>query len=196
MARARPPRSEAAAPQSPDAAAAATVVAFWCEAGPARWFSKDERFDRQFRERFHDLHFAAARRACDGWLASAEGALALLLLLDQYPRNAFRGTGHMYATDALARMYATDALDARLDQQVAPELRLFFYLPLSHSELLADQQRALALNRALGEPYASHAQGHLDIIARFGRFPHRNPMLGRQTSAEEAAFLQAGGFAG
>ena len=182
--------------QQPSDSAAATVLAFWREAGPTRWFAKNEAFDQQFRERFHDLHFAAARRACDAWTSEAEGALALLLLLDQYPRNAFRGTGHMYATDPLARMFARQALDARLDQQVAPELRLFFYLPLSHSELLADQQRALVLNRALGEPYGSHAQSHLDIIVRFGRFPHRNPMLGRQTTVQEAAFLQSGGFSG
>lgn len=175
---------------------AAGVVAFWREAGPARWFAKDEAFDTRFRERFHDLHFAAARRHCDDWIAQPESALALLLLLDQYPRNAFRGTGHMYATDALARMFATQALDARLDQQVAPDLRLFFYLPLSHSESLPDQERALALNRGLGEPSIGHAQAHLDVIARFGRFPHRNAMLGRATSAEERAFLQAGGFAG
>jgi uncharacterized protein (DUF924 family) len=172
------------------------VVGFWREAGPDRWFAKDEAFDAQFRERFHDLHFAAARRQCDGWMAEAEGALALLLLLDQYPRNAFRGTGHMYATDPLARMFAKRALDAHLDQQVEQDVRVFFYLPLSHSELLADQERALWLNRRLGAPYSEHAQEHLDVVARFGRFPHRNLMLGRETTEPEAAFLAAGGFSG
>lgn len=175
---------------------AAAVVAFWREAGPTRWFAKNEAFDLAFRTRFHDLHFAAARRQCDGWGAEAEGALALMLLLDQFPRNCFRGTGHMYATDPLARMFATQALDARLDQQVEKALRLFFYLPLSHSEQMADQRRALALNHALDEESGRHAQGHLDIVARFGRFPHRNAMLGRQTTDEEAAFLKSGGFAG
>jgi uncharacterized protein (DUF924 family) len=175
---------------------AAAVVAFWRDAGPARWFTKDAGFDQRFRERFHDLHFAAARRQLDGWLATAAGALALLLLLDQYPRNCFRGTGHMYATDPLARLFTRQALAQGLDQQVEPALRLFFYLPLSHSEDLADQERALALNAALGEPSRSHAQDHRDIVARFGRFPHRNAMLGRETTAEEAAFLKAGGFAG
>lgn len=175
---------------------AAAVVAFWRAAGPAQWFAKNAAFDRQFRERFHELHFAAAARRCDAWAATAEGALALLLLLDQYPRNSFRGTGHMYATDPLARMYCRQALDAGLDRQVEEALRLFFYLPLSHSEDLADQQRALALNQALGEPFASHAQGHLDIVARFGRFPHRNAMLGRATNAAEQAFLAEGGFSG
>jgi uncharacterized protein (DUF924 family) len=177
-------------------AQAAAVVQFWRDAGPARWFAKDAAFDRAFRERFHDLHFAAAARRCDAWVATAEGALALLLLLDQYPRNSFRGTGHMYATDPLARMFCRQALDAGLDRQVPQDLRLFFYLPLSHSEDMPDQQRALALNRALGEPFASHAQGHLDIVARFGRFPHRNAMLGRETTAAEQAFLAEGGFAG
>ncbi|WP_326537188.1 DUF924 family protein [Pseudorhodoferax sp.] len=177
-------------------AEAAGVVAFWRAAGPAQWFAKNAAFDRQFRERFHDLHFAAAGRRCDAWAATAEGALALLLLLDQYPRNSFRGTGHMYATDPLARMFCRQALDAGLDRQVEQELRLFFYLPLSHSEDLADQQRALGLNRALGEPFASHALGHLDIVARFGHFPHRNAMLGRETTAAEQAFLATGGFSG
>lgn len=175
---------------------AAGVVQFWRDAGSARWFTKNTAFDRQFREGFHDLHFAAAARRCDAWAAAAESALALLLLLDQYPRNSFRGTAHMYATDPLARMFARHALDAGLDQQVDKELRLFFYLPLSHSELLADQERALALNRALGDTSTAHAQNHLDIVARFGRFPHRNAMLGRASTAEEEAFLQAGGFAG
>ncbi|PZP91850.1 MAG: DUF924 domain-containing protein [Variovorax paradoxus] len=191
------PRKRSPPEQDPvPPAQAAAVVQFWRDAGPARWFAKDAAFDRAFRERFHDLHFAAAARRCDAWVATAEGALALLLLLDQYPRNSFRGTGHMYATDPLARMFCRQALDAGLDRQVPQDLRLFFYLPLSHSEDMPDQQRALALNRALGEPFASHAQGHLDIVARFGRFPHRNAMLGRETTAAEQAFLAEGGFAG
>jgi uncharacterized protein (DUF924 family) len=186
-----PPEASAVPPTQ-----AAAVVRFWRDAGSARWFAKDAAFDGQFREGFHDLHFAAAARRCDAWAAAAEGALALLLLLDQYPRNSFRGTAHMYATDPLARMFARAALDAGLDRQVDKELRLFFFLPLSHSEHLPDQQRALVLNQALGESFSSHAQGHLDIVARFGRFPHRNAVLGRASTAEEEAFLQAGGFSG
>jgi len=183
-------------PEGVPLAEAAAVVAFWREAGPGRWFTKDAAFDRDFRERFDTLHFAAAARRCGHWLTTAEGALALMLLLDQYPRNSFRHTAHMYATDPLARLYCRQALDAGLDQQVEPALRLFFYLPLSHAEHLPDQQRALALNRALGEPYVTHAQGHLDIVARFGRFPHRNAILLRESTVEELAFLAAGGFAG
>lgn len=177
-------------------AEAASVVAFWRQAGPAQWFTKNAAFDREFRERFQALHLAAAARQCDHWLATAEGALGLMLLLDQYPRNSFRGTAHMYATDPLARLLCRQALDAGLDRQVEEPLRLFFYLPLSHAEHLPDQQRALELNRALGEPFITHAQGHLDIVARFGRFPHRNTILLRESTAEELAFLAAGGFAG
>nr|WP_235579196.1 DUF924 family protein [Pseudorhodoferax sp. Leaf274] len=177
-------------------AEAAAVVAFWRDAGAARWFAKDADFDRQFREGFHDLHFAAAARRCDAWAATAEGALALLLLLDQYPRNSFRGSAHMYATDPLARMFCRQALDAGLDRQVAQALRLFFYLPLSHSEDMPDQERALLLHEALGEPARSHAQEHRDVVARFGRFPHRNAMLGRETTTAERAFLAEGGFSG
>lgn len=193
MATPKPTRPEAG---TIDRAEAEAVVAFWRDAGSARWFAKDTAFDQRFRERFHDLHFAAAARRCDGWADTAHGVLALLLLLDQYPRNSFRGTGHMYATDPLARMFARRALDQGLDQQVAQELRLFFYLPLSHSEDLRDQDRAVERNRALGEPFTSHALGHRDIVARFGRFPHRNPMLGRASTAEELAFLREGGFSG
>ncbi|ROQ00413.1 uncharacterized protein (DUF924 family) [Stella humosa] len=172
------------------------LVAFWRAAGRERWFTKDAAFDAMFRDRYLDLHFAAARRELDAWGATAEGALARLLLLDQFPRNAFRGTGHMYATDPLARLAADQAVAAGLDQAVELELRVFFYLPFAHSEVLADQDRSLALNERLGGDYPGHAARHRDIVLRFGRFPHRNPILGRTTTAAEAAFLAEGGFAG
>lgn len=184
--------------QQPDieAADAAAVVAFWRNAGPGRWFAKNEAFDREFGERFHQLHFAAARRHCDGWMAGAEGALALMLLLDQYPRNTFRGSGHMYATDPLARHYARQAQVAKHMSRVDADLQLFFCLPFAHSEELANQDLSVALNTRLGPTAREHAEGHRDIIRRFGRFPHRNAMLGRTTTAEEQRFLDAGGFAG
>lgn len=170
---------------------------FWIEAGSrGQWFAKDPVFDAAFRARFLDLHMAVAARRHDAWSASAPGALALLLLTDQFPRNAFRGTGHMYATDPLARHYARAALAAGRMEEVAPELRLFFCLPFAHSEELADQDLSVALNTCLGAPWQEHAEGHRDIIMRFGRFPHRNPMLGRDTTPEEAHFLATGGFAG
>ena len=177
-------------------AEAMAVVDFWQEAGPGRWFAKDPAFDRRFRERFLALHEAAARGELNQWTASPHGALGLLLLLDQYPRNAFRGTPRMYDTDATARRVATAALAVGHDQAVPADLRLFMYLPFGHSEDLADQERALALCRRLGQPHLAHAEGHRDIIRRFGRFPHRNPILGRETRPEEQRFLDEGGFAG
>jgi len=174
----------------------AEVVAFWREAGPEQWFDQDPAFDARFRERFLDTHFAAARGELDAWRTQPEGVLALLLLLDQFPRNAFRGSAHMYATDPLARRIACDALAQGLDRAIEPELRLFCYLPFAHSEDPADQDRSVALMRSLGEEPLAHAEGHREIVRRFGRFPHRNAMLGRRTSAEEAAFLADGGFSG
>lgn len=174
-----------------------TVLAFWREVGEqGRWFDKDPEFDRVFRERFLDLHMEVAAREHDGWIASPEGALALLILTDQFPRNAFRDTARMYATDPLARLYARQALDAGHMEWVDQGLRLFFCLPFAHSEDIADQEISVALNGQLGQPWLDHARGHRDIIRRFGRFPHRNPMVGRVTTSEEAEFLKGGGFQG
>jgi len=175
---------------------AAAVVDFWRDAGTALWFAKDPEFDRRFRERFLTLYDMAARGDLASWPATPDGTLALLLLLDQFPRNAFRGTPRMYATDAMARAFAGTAIAAGHDRRVPPELRLFFYLPFAHSEDLADQERSVALNRRLGQPNLSHAERHRDIVRRFGRFPHRNPILGRTTTPEEQRFLDDGGFAG
>jgi uncharacterized protein (DUF924 family) len=177
-------------------AEASAVVAFWKEAGPRIWFAKDPEFDRRFRERFADLHEAAAAGKLAGWLGTPTGALALCVLLDQYPRNAFRGTPRMYATDELARQVADAAIRAGHDRAVETELSLFLYLPFGHSENLADQERSVELAKRLGQPGLSHAERHRDIIRRFGRFPHRNPILGRTMKPEEQLFLDQGGFAG
>jgi len=160
------------------------------------WFAKDADFDRRFREKFIDAHEAAARGDLDHWLATAEGALALLVLLDQFPRNAFRGTPRMYATDPVARRIAAAAVEAGHDQVMPPELRKFFYLPFAHSEDLADQDRSVALGRHLGLLDSENSHRHRDIVKRFGRFPHRNPILGRKMTAEEQQFLDSGGYAG
>jgi len=177
---------------------ASAVVRFWQEAGPALWFAKDADFDSRFRERFLSTHEAAARGELVTWRSTPHGALALMILLDQFPRNAFRGTPRMYATDALAREEAAAAIDAGHDLTISQALRLFFYLPFGHSEDVVDQERSVALARAngLGEPSLSHAKRHRDIVRRFGRFPHRNPILGRAMSAEEQQFLDDGGYAG
>jgi uncharacterized protein (DUF924 family) len=177
-------------------AEAAAVVAFWRDAGPALWFAKDPAFDQRFRERFARTYDTAARGGLRHWTDTADGALALVIVLDQYPRNSFRGTPRMYATDALARRAAATAIAAGHDRRVAPALQLFFYLPYGHSEDLADQEQAVDLCRRLGEPNLGHAIHHRDIIRRFGRFPHRNPILGRAMTADEQAYLDGGGYRG
>lgn len=175
---------------------AVAVVEFWRSAGFELWFAKDEAFDRRFREEFIDLHEAAARGRISGWLASPIGSLALLILLDQFPRNAFRGSPRMYATDPMARKVADIGITAGHDQAFDPPLRLFYYLPFAHSEDMADQERSVALCKRLGEPHAGRAKGHHDIVERFGRFPHRNHILQRTMTDEEELFLKRGGFSG
>jgi len=183
--------SSTASPVSPSA-----VIAFWNEAGPQKWFSKDDDFDRRFRDTFLITHEAAARGELDGWLDAPDSALALVLLLDQFPRNSFRGTPRMFATDALARAKTELAIERGHDHAVDERVRFFFYLPFSHSEELADQERAVALGEHLGPELSKHTRGHRDIVQRFGRFPHRNAVLGRPSSEAELAFLAEGGFAG
>jgi uncharacterized protein (DUF924 family) len=180
---------------NPDARAL-SVTRFWRDAGLDAWFTKDAAFDQRFRDAFLDLHFSAARREFDDWMEHPESALALMILLDQFPRNCFRGTGHMFATDPLARHYAAEAIAKGHDLASDDEIRVFFYLPFEHSEDLADQKKSVELQTAHAEAYIKYALDHLEIIERFGRFPHRNPQLGRETTAQEKAFLDGGGFAG
>jgi uncharacterized protein (DUF924 family) len=175
---------------------ALSVIKFWRDAGPDAWFEKNDAFDAGFRNRFLDLHYAAARRECDDWSEHAEGSLALMILLDQFPRNCFRGTGHMYATDPLARHFAGKAIAAGHDLALDAEIRVFLYLPFEHSEHLADQEISVDLHAAKAGSDLKYAVEHRDIIQRFGRFPHRNRMLGRETTPEEQAFLDEGGFSG
>ena len=184
----------------PGGPAPAAVVGFWQEAGPAKWFAKDAAFDAEIAEHFGEAHHAAARGEFDHWAADWQGALALLILLDQFPRNLFRGSAHAFATDPKARQIARAALAAGHDRAAPAALRSFFYLPFEHSEDLADQDLCLRLCQALdaetGGDAAHWAAEHRDIIARFGRFPHRNAVLARETSDEEQKFLDQGGFAG
>ncbi|HST46001.1 MAG TPA: DUF924 family protein [Luteimonas sp.] len=170
------------------------IVAFWREAGMARWFARDDAFDAALRTRYEATHFVAARRGLEDWMATPDGALALLLLLDQFPRNLFRDSGHAFATDPLALHYAARAVDAGHDQAFEPSLRAFFYLPWEHSESAPHQARSVALLSALGNAeYTRYAVEHAEVIQRFGRFPHRNAALGRSSTDEEQAWLDAGG---
>jgi uncharacterized protein (DUF924 family) len=183
--------SEAPALPSP-----ADVIAFWREAGPERWFEKDASFDDDIRRRFLKLHEAASAGKLTDWEENAEGALALLILLDQFPRNMFRGQARAFATDPLALAIASRAILNGFDGAFS-DLRGFFYLPFEHSEDPADQERAIAFYRARNDADGlKWAELHADIIHRFGRFPHRNAVLGRISTPEEQAFLDDGGFTG
>lgn len=192
----RPKLKENAAMNPADLPTAHDVVDFWRSAGPDRWFAKNDAFDAEFGGRFLAAHEAAALGELDHWSIEPEGALALMVLLDQFPRNTWRGNARMLATDAKALAVARKAIEAGLDLKVDEALRRFFYLPFMHSESLADQERSVELNAALDANTQRFAVLHRDIIARFGRFPHRNKLLGRTSSTEEQRFLDEGGFAG
>ncbi|WP_313623078.1 DUF924 family protein [Achromobacter sp.] len=185
-----------AAPTSPISTQPQDVVDFWIKAGPAQWFSKSASFDAAFKARFEGAHMAAAGRRLDAWLDDPAGALALMILLDQFPRNAYRDTGHMFATDALALHFAERAIAAGHDLEVDNAVRQFFYMPFEHAENLGAQNRCIALMEPLGAEAVRWAVLHRDIIKRFGRFPHRNAALGRQTIQAEREFLESGGFSG
>ncbi len=172
------------------------VLEFWWRAGPARWFAAESAFDHACRDFAAAVDDAAAGRL-DGWAESPHGALALVLLTDQFPRNVFRGTTRAFATDGKALAVAERAIGRGFDRAFPIDGRRFFYLPFMHSEDLAVQERGLDLYRALGsEEGYFYALVHYDAIRRFGRFPHRNALLGRDTTPAEAAYLASGGFSG
>jgi uncharacterized protein (DUF924 family) len=179
------------------------VLAFWFgrEGEPGygefrdAWFTKDPTFDEAVRERFGDLYRRAAAGELDGWREEAESCLALVICLDQFPRNMFRGDAQTHATDDKALETARYAVERALDRELPPFQRMFLYMPFMHSEDLADQQRSVELFELLAEKpgapdVTSYAVGHKEIVERFGRFPHRNAILGRETTPEEAEFLE------
>ena len=176
---------------------AADVLAFWREAGPDKWFAKSDAFDAEIRTRFLATYEAAAAGRLSEWEATPDGALALTLVLDQFPRNMFRHDPRAFAADPTARGVAERALARGFDGQFPAAERSFFYLPFEHSEAMADQERCCALFRAMGDAeLLQWAELHADIIRRFGRFPHRNAVLGRATTPAEKSFLDDDGFAG
>jgi uncharacterized protein (DUF924 family) len=177
--------------------APAEILAFWRETGPARWYSKDAAFDALIHARFKGLWERAASGELSSWENSDAGALALVIVLDQFPRNMFRDDAKTYCSDALALEVARRAIARGVDRRAAPELLEFLYMPFMHSEHLADQLRCVQLFRDAGSAEnLKYAEDHADIIRRFGRFPHRNRILGRATTPEEQAFLDQGGFSG
>jgi uncharacterized protein (DUF924 family) len=176
--------------------APAAVLAFWRDAGPDRWYIRDDDFDADIRGRYLGLWQRAAAGELASWETSDDGALALVIALDQFPRNMFRDSAKTYASDARARDVARRAIDRGVDTRIDPALREFLYLPFMHSEELTDQMRCIELLQQAGlAENAKWAEHHAEIIRRFGRFPHRNGVLGRATTPDEQAFLDEGGFA-
>ncbi|WP_156892572.1 DUF924 family protein [Salaquimonas pukyongi] len=173
------------------------VLTFWNEAGPEKWFTKDDAFDRELEERFLALNEAAADGKHDDWMNDPQSCLALILVLDQFSRNLFRDSSNAFSRDAKGLEAARHALKKGFPDQVSKDLRFFFYMPFMHSESIADQRTSLCLQHSVqGAGGMKYACEHHEIIARFGRFPHRNPVLGRHTTPAEQAFLDAGGFKG
>jgi len=193
------------APELPQAGPA-DILRFWFEgdhlAFQERWFKRDDAFDAAIRARFGTLPAAARAGALDAWAATPGGALALAIVLDQFPRNLHRGHAEAFACDAKARAVARQAvLRDRHDLKLTPTERTFLYLPFEHSEAMADQDLSVALFEGLRDDPVQRAPGgpidyawrHWQVIRRFGRFPHRNAALGRESTAEEAAYLATPG---
>ena len=173
------------------------VLEFWFGEGPERgkshkrWFSKDPRFDADVRARFASLHDRLSTNR--DWLGQPRDCLARIIVLDQFPRNMFRGTARAFATDALALEAARLAVERGWDRGMLAVEQLFVYLPFEHSEALADQDRACELMKDFDAEQRVYAERHRDIIRRFGRFPHRNEILGRASTPEEIEFLKQPG---
>lgn len=173
------------------------VLAFWREAGPDRWFTKDDGFDAAIRERFADTVEAARRGELDDWADTPAGLLALVIVLDQFPRNLYRDDARAFGSDETGAALARRAHREGLVEHMPADLAVFALVPLMHSERIADQD--LCVRATLRPAWADNfrfAVIHRDVIARFGRFPHRNPVLGRHTTPAERAFLEGGGFGG
>ncbi|AVP56406.1 DUF924 family protein [Pulveribacter suum] len=172
-----------------------TVLHFWFdETPPARRFQRDDAFDAQIRQRFGALQASAAQGELWGWRATPAGRLAEVIVLDQFSRNLWRGSPNAFAHDGMALALAQEAVAAGLDQLLAPEQRSFLYMPYMHSESRRVQRESLRLFTALGRAEnLDFARRHADIVERFGRYPHRNAALGRDSTAEELAFLQQPG---
>lgn len=184
-------------PMTETAAGPGEVVTFWQQAGPDLWFKKDETFDRQLEDRFLKTHDEASAGALDHWSDDADGSLALILVLDQFSRNLFRNSPRAFAQDHKALAIARRAVERGDDRQFDTDMRCFFYMPFEHSECLGDQHLCVSLVHQLNnDNYLQYAKLHRDIIQRFGRFPHRNVVLGRHTSPAEQAYLDADGFSG
>lgn len=176
----------------------AAILDFWFEGDPevqrAKWFAPDPEFDLSIARRFETDIGLAVTGGLNAWQDTPNGTLALILLLDQFPRNAYRGTPRAFLGDSLTPKLADLALERGYDRRWTVWQKLFCYLPYEHAENLADQQKSVALFKALGQPeLLDYAQRHYDVVARFGRFPHRNAILERDSTPDELAFLEQPG---
>ena len=185
-------------PQEARDTSAEAITRFWEEIGPEKWYAVEPELDAEITRRFAALWEQAAAGAFRDWLVSPRGALAYLILTDQFPRNMFRNDPRAFATDALARDAAIAALHRGHDLQLPEPIRQFFYLPFMHAESTFDQDRCVCLMLTrmpeTGASNLHHARAHRLVIRRFGRFPYRNAALGRQSTPQEQAFLEAGGY--
>lgn len=172
------------------------VLQFWFEdIEHSRWFKMDPDFDRDLEQRFGSLLALAKNDQLDGWCDTSRGCLALIIVLDQFSRNIHRGKSDAFAADSKALKLTLSGIEKGLDQELTPEQRSFFYLPLRHAEDLAMQKLGLAKTRELnaaGYGTEKYAVNHLEVIERFGRFPHRNRILGRDNTVEEEKYLEEG----
>jgi uncharacterized protein (DUF924 family) len=179
----------------------AEVLHFWfSDRARPLWFSRDDAFDGEIRAQFASTVEQAGRGELDGWASTGDGAMALVIVLDQFPRNLFRGSAKAFSFDAHARVIANRAIEAGFDKGFPLDRRFFLYMPLQHSESLADQERSVALftqwaqehdasQREVADDHLRYALSHRDTIVRFGRFPHRNAALGRVSTPDEESYI-------
>lgn len=176
-----------------------SIVEYWLyEVGPQNWYQGTAEIDKEIKSKFEPYFQQAANKELCAWMCTPESALALTLLLDQFPRFMYRGTEKAYRTDRMALAIAKRAIVMGHDLKTAEPQRQFFYVPLMHSESLMDQERCVRLMTLrmprLGDEGLCHAKAHRDIIRQFGRFPYRNEVVARDTTEREKAFLVAGGY--
>jgi uncharacterized protein (DUF924 family) len=168
------------------------VLTFWFT-DPSRWWKRSASFDAEIRARFLTLHNAIERDEREDWVETPRGALAYVIVLDQFSRNMFRDSARMFESDTRALGAARAAVDRGIDRSLSNDERMFLYMPFMHSEFIADQDRCVELFASTAQEWARYAEQHRDIVRRFGRFPHRNALLGRPSTPEELEFLRQPG---
>ena len=173
------------------------IIDFWQnEVGPKGWYMVDPALDQKIRDRYLDFWLDVRAGEYDNWPGKSKGTLAMLIAIDQFPRNMFRGSSDSFATDSKARCIAKRAIFSGQDLEISEPMRQFFYLPLMHSEVLADQDTCMRMYKQnmSGEGRFLHPRAHREVIRKFGRFPYRNKALGRMSTQAEKDYVAAGGY--